>query len=287
MTRDILLVGGTGTLGRALLKKLNNNQVLVFSRDELKQHELRHEFPGVETMIGDIRDPKSVDRAMIGINKVFHVAALKHVDVLEKNPYEAHQTNVIGTMNVAEAALRNKVQDFYFTSTDKAVLPINVYGMTKAIAERYLLNQNKDIPFSTTFKVFRWGNIVGSRGSAVNLFAKTLKEQGKVYITDERMTRFWMRIEDAVDFMLDHKPVNWNETQFINMKAAPVLKMAEAVACILGIDKFDVEICGIRPGEKLHECLYSSHNECVRSDTAPQLSLDELCEMVGPLLEAK
>ncbi len=282
--RKTLIIGGTGTLGRALLERLPSNEVVIFSRDELKQHELRHKYPSLKTIIGDIRDAKSLELAMDGIKDVFHVAALKHVDILEDNPYEAHRTNVIGTMNSAEAAKKAGVRNFYFTSTDKAVMPINVYGMTKAIAERYLLNQNSDKPFFTNFKVFRWGNIVGSRGSVVNLFAKTLKEEGAVCVTDRRMTRFWMLIDDAIDFMLNFKG-DPNKVNFPEMKAAPVLDLAKAVADVLGISDYQIKDVGIRPGEKLHECLYSSHDECIRSDTAPRLTHDELVAMVRPLVK--
>lgn len=284
--RNKLIIGGTGTLGRALLERFPSNEVVVFSRDELKQHELRHKYPTLKTIIGDIRDPKSLELAMDGITDVFHVAALKHVDILEDNPYEAHRTNVIGTMNSAEAAKKAGVKNFYFTSTDKAVMPINVYGMTKAISERYLLNQNSDKPFSTSFKVFRWGNIVGSRGSVVNLFAKTLKDEGAVYVTDPRMTRFWMLIDEAIDFMLGFKGDD-TKINFPDMKAATVLDLAKAVADCLGISEYEVKTCGIRPGEKLHECLYSTHAECIRSDTAPRLTHEELASMVKPLVVSR
>ena len=281
--RDILLVGGTGTLGNALLDQLDPRKCIVFSRDELKQHELRHKYPGLKTILGDIRSPESLNKAMEQVKTVYHVAALKHVDVLEENPEEAYATNIVGTMNSAQAAIRNGVINFYFTSTDKAVLPINVYGMTKAISERYLLNLNQDKPFSTKFNVFRWGNIVGSRGSAVNLFAKTLKQEAKVYVTDKRMTRFWMRIEDAVKYMLTFKGDN-TKVNYPEMKASSIIDMATAIAELLDIKHFDIEVVGIRPGEKIHECLYSDHENCIRSDTAPRLSLEELKDLVKPVL---
>ncbi len=155
--------------------------------------------------------------------------------------------------------------------------------MTKAIAERYLLNQNQDKPFSTTFKIFRWGNILGSRGSVLSLMAKTLLTEKKIYITDKRMTRFWMRIGDAVRFMLEYKG-DFNKVNFPEMKAAPVLDVAFAVAHILNIGKFDTEVVGIRKGEKIHECLYSSHDDCIRSDTAPRFKHDELIDLIQPIL---
>lgn len=279
--RDKLIIGGTGTLGKALLAKLPTRECIVFSRDELKQHELRHEYPDLRCVLGDIRSKDSLKTAMDGIKTVYHVAALKHVDVLESNPEEAYKTNILGTMNSADLATQFGVQDFYFTSTDKAVLPINVYGMTKAISERYLLNLNRQKPFSTRFRVFRWGNIIGSRGSVVNLFTKSLVEEGKVRVTDKRMTRFWLRIDDAIEYMnrgyLDHSKVNFPE-----MKGAKVVDLAKAIAVIIGLKKYDIEEIGIRPGEKLHECIYSSHDECVRSDNSKQFTLQELVDQITP-----
>tara|TARA_R110000796_G_scaffold252618_2_gene388736 strand:+ start:3117 stop:3998 length:882 start_codon:yes stop_codon:yes gene_type:complete len=287
LSRDTLIIGGTGTLGTALLETMDPSKVIIFSRDELKQHELMHKYPSLKCVLGDIRIKASIEKAMdclYGNKRVFHVAALKHVDVLEANPEEAYRTNILGTVNSAEVAKKNNVQDFYFTSTDKAVLPINVYGMTKAISERYLLNQNDKKPFSTRFKVFRWGNILGSRGSVVALFAKSLLRDSAVYVTDKRMTRFWLKIEDAVKYMLEFGG-DYTKVNFPDMKAASVLDVACAVAEVLGIKDFKVKDIGIRPGEKLHECMYTSHEECLRSDTAPSFSHNELVDLVKPIVE--
>lgn len=285
MSRSTLIVGGTGTLGRALLKTMDASEVIVFSRDELKQHELRQKYPDIKCIIGDIRDKKSLAKCYgNGISKVFHVAALKHVDVLEENPEEAYRTNVLGTINSAELAMQNGVNSFYFSSTDKAVLPINVYGMTKAISERYLLNQNVEKAFYTRFKVFRWGNIIGSRGSVVGLFVKSLKEKNKIYVTDKRMTRFWLRIEDAVKYMTESKG-DFTRVRFPDMKGAKVVALADAIADVMGIKDYKTVDIDIRPGEKLHECIYTSHDSCIRSDTSPHYSHDELVELVKPTVQ--
>jgi UDP-N-acetylglucosamine 4,6-dehydratase len=281
--RSVLIIGGTGTLGRALLNRFDPNKVIVFSRDELKQHELRREYPGVECILGDIRYKQSIAKCYSHpIQKVFHVAALKHVDILEKNPEEAYRTNVLGTINSGELAKERNVKEFYFSSTDKAVLPINVYGMTKAISERYLLNQNENKqPFQTRFNVYRWGNILGSRGSVIALFAKSIQEKSKVYITDKRMTRFWLKIDDAVDYMLSN--VSLYKPCFPKMKSAPILAIAEAVATVIG-KHYSVQEIGIRPGEKLHECIHSSHDECIRSDNSPTYTQNELIELIEPIV---
>ena len=282
--RTTLIIGGTGTLGRALLETMDPREVIVFSRDELKQNQLRRDFPGVRCVLGDIRDRHSLERAYdLGpIMRVFHVAALKHVDVLEENPEEAYKTNVLGTVNSAEVAKARRVRAFYFTSTDKAVLPVNCYGMTKGIAERILLNYNRTP--GPQFKVFRWGNIIGSRGSVVGYFAKTIKDEGKVYITDLNMTRFWMRIEDAVKYMLSFDgPID--QVNYPPMKAASVVDLAGAVAEAMGEPEPLPEVTGIRPGEKIHECMWSSHDGCLRSDTAEQFTREELVALVKPVLD--
>lgn len=274
----IAILGGTGTLGVALTKRLADEKIICFSRDELKQQELKRTFPNSTYIIGDIRDKSSVKYAIRDCKAVFHVAALKHVDVLEANPTEAIKTNILGTINVAEAAMECGIPHVIFSSTDKAVLPINTYGMTKAVSERYLLNLNAQ-QSKTKFSVFRWGNVCSSRGSAIHAFAKTLKESGCVQITDERMTRFLIHIDDAVKFMLDSYETS-TDVMIPTMKSATVPEIASAVAEILGKKKYDTVKIGIRPGEKIHECLFSSHDHCVRSDTAERFSRRELIDLI-------
>jgi UDP-N-acetylglucosamine 4,6-dehydratase len=277
-----VIIGGTGTLGTCLTEKLleAKHDIVVFSRDELKQQEMKKRFPDVRYVLGDIRDKRSLVPVLQGADTVFHVAALKHVDVLEDNPTEAIKTNVLGTINVAEAAIESRVKHVVFSSTDKAVLPINVYGMTKAISERYLLSQNQKQAL-TKFAVYRWANVLGSRGSVVHFFAKTLKEQGAVNVTDSRMTRFWIHIEDAVEYMLStYKKASTVEPMIPEMKSASVMRLANAIAKSMGKERFTINFVGTRPGEKLHECILSSHDYCLRSDTADQYTDAELVKMV-------
>ncbi len=281
-----VIIGGTGTLGTCLIEKLYaDNEITCFSRDELKQQDMKRRFPNVRYVIGDIRDKQSLRPVVAGADAVFHVAALKHVDVLEENPTEAIKTNILGTINVAEACMEAGVEHVVFSSTDKAVLPINTYGMTKAVSERYLLSLNAR-QSKTHFAVYRWGNVLGSRGSVIHTFAKSIREEGQVRVTDPRMTRFWIHISDAVDFMLDtYQNADPKEPMIPKMKAAPVMEIAEAMAKLIGVDNLKVSFVGLRAGEKIHETLISSHEYCVRSDNCPKLSPDELEAMLKRVVE--
>ncbi len=273
-----LIIGGTGTLGTALVEKLvaAGTDVAVFSRDELKQSEMRKRFPEVRFILGDIRDPRSINGSMRGVDTVFHVAALKHVEFGEENPVEFIRTNLIGTINVAEAALAAGVGHVVFSSTDKGVLPINVYGMTKGISEKYLLSLNSH-QTKTKFSVFKWSNVLGSRGSVVHTFVKSLKDERGVRVTDPRMTRFFVHIDDVVNFMMDnYVDASTTEAMIPPMKAARVMDLAETIAKIHKIKKYDVSFIGIRPGEKIHEVMISTHDYCMRSDTYDQYTADEL-----------
>lgn len=279
-----IIVGGTGTLGRELTKQLlwadPEAKITCFSRDEMKQQQMRSEYPTVRYVIGDVRDRRTLDQVIAGHEAVFHVAALKHVDVVESNPVEAIKTNILGTINVAEAALAAGARYVVFSSTDKAVLPINTYGHTKAICERYLLGLNT-AQSATRFSVFRWGNVLGSRGSVIHAFAKSLTETKKICLTHSEMTRFWIHIEDAVGFMMSrYETAALNRVQIPEMKAAKVLRLAEAIAKAKGVKKYSVEVVGIRVGEKIHEQLESNHEFCLRSDNSPQYSDEELLAMV-------
>lgn len=264
----ILIVGGTGTLGRELIRQLPDKRIRVLSRCELKQKDLLAEFPHVECVLGDIRG--SLDRAMEGVEYVFHVAALKHVDTLEANAEESVRTNILGTMNVCEAAKRAGVKRLVFSSTDKAVCPINVYGMSKGISERIVLNHG--------YTVYRWGNIVGSRGSALHYFINAIRKDETINVTHPDMSRFWMKIEDAVAFMLD----TYQEEPGVRipaMKAAPVLAIINALAFLMGKEA-TLRISGLRPGEKIHESL--THE--VHSNTAAQYTFEELTTLLKPFV---
>src|SRR5512143_1483377 len=205
----ILITGGTGSFGKKFveiaLRDLEPRKIIVFSRDELKQHEMRtagFDQPSLRYFIGDVRDRERLTRAMHGVDVVVHAAALKQVPACEYNPMEAVKTNIIGSSNVVEAALDAGVKKVLALSTDKAVNPVNLYGATKLAAEKLFIQSNSYAGgMATRFSCVRYGNVVGSRGSVVIVFLQQ-KNSGKLTITDERMTRFWLTLEQGVRFVI-------------------------------------------------------------------------------------
>ena len=293
MSRAYVILGGTGTLGRALttelLKSKMTRSVLIFSRDELKQSEMKRQYdfePRLGFKIGDIRDKSSVSEAVWGADAVFHVAAMKHIDSVEENPEEGVRTNVLGTMNVADACTAAGVSHVVFSSTDKAVDPINAYGMCKSLSEKILFRRN-ETQAHTRFSVFRWGNVCGSRGSFIPALARSLQAKKSVTLTHPDMTRFWIRIEDAVKFILEeYEDAPTDEPVIPDMGAAPVTDVIEVVADILGVKKFNVEVVGMRRGEKIHEAIRSQHSiKPWSSDTARRLTKAELKKLILPCLK--
>lgn len=285
-----LVIGGTGTLGKALTRKLlaQGDSVICYSRDELKQKELKNEMRSdrLWCVLGDVRDREMLNRQMPDVHTIFHVAALKHVEVIEDNPEEAVKTNVLGTINVADAASAHNVPYCVFSSTDKAVDPINVYGMTKGISERILLRRN-ELAQKTRFSVYRWGNVIGSRGSVIHSFSKSLRDHRKVFITSPEMTRFWIKIEDAVDFMLGtYQTAPVNKASLPQIKSAALVEVIEAIAETLGIKGYSIETSGLRKGEKLHEALLSQHSYNFTSNqNEHRMTYSELKELLAPELE--
>lgn len=256
--KTILVTGGTGSFGTRFIERLladhEPRAVRVFSRDELKQWNLQRHFGDddrIRYLIGDVRDRDRLIRATKGVDVLVHAAALKHVPVCEYNPFEAVQTNIHGAENVVAAAIENNVSITVNLSTDKAVNPVNLYGATKLAAEK-IVNQGNayaaDSP--ARFSSVRYGNVVGSRGSVVPLF-KRQAESGTVTITDERMTRFWITLDEAVQLVVDAASrMGGGETFIPRIPSMRVTDMAAALA-----PEAEVRIIGIRPGEKLHELL--------------------------------
>jgi UDP-N-acetylglucosamine 4,6-dehydratase (inverting) len=256
---SILVTGGTGSFGKKFIETILTNypeikRVVVFSRDELKQFEMQQifsseKFPQIRYFIGDVRDPSRLRRAMEGIDIVIHAAALKQVPAAEYNPFECIKTNILGAQNVIDACLDSGVKKVVALSTDKAAGPINLYGATKLCSDKLFVAANnmkgkRDIKFS----VVRYGNVMGSRGSVIPFFLGKRKE-GIFPITDERMTRFNITLEEGVGLVLDALEVMWGGEIFIpKIPSYRITDVAEAI----GPD-CKKEIIGIRPGEKLHE----------------------------------
>lgn len=256
----VLITGGTGSFGKKftkiLLEEKQPKKIIIFSRDELKQHEMRvsgYDHPSLRYFIGDVRDRERLVRAMHGVDVVVHAAALKQVPACEYNPMEAIKTNIIGTSNVVEAALDAGVKKVMALSTDKAVNPANLYGATKLAAEKLVIQSNAYAAGTATrYSCVRYGNVVGSRGSVVPLFLKQ-RASGKVTVTDERMTRFWLSLEQGVHFVINCiEQMEGGEVFVPKIPSTKVIDLARAIAPNAKID-----IIGIRPGEKLHEALIS------------------------------
>jgi UDP-N-acetylglucosamine 4,6-dehydratase len=254
----ILVTGGTGSFGTAFVKHLleahDPASVRVYSRDELKQYNLQRALVGDERMrflIGDVRDVKRLEMAMRGVDVVIHAAALKQVPACEYNPFEAVKTNINGAENIVTAAIANRVPRTLALSTDKAVNPVNLYGATKLAAEKIVTQGNAyagDSP--SRFATMRYGNVVGSRGSVIPLF-KVQAREGELTITDEAMTRFWITLEQAVEFVVSCLGLMHGGEVFVpRIPSMKVLEIAEAIAPHAGR-----RIIGIRPGEKVHEVL--------------------------------
>jgi UDP-N-acetylglucosamine 4,6-dehydratase/5-epimerase len=259
-SQAILVTGGTGSFGKKFveiaMRELNPKKIIIFSRDELKQHEMRSggfDQANLRYFIGDVRDRERLTRAMHGVDIVVHAAALKQVPACEYNPMEAVKTNIMGTSNVVEAALDAGVRKVMALSTDKAVNPVNLYGATKLAAEKLTVQSNAYAAGSSTrYSCVRYGNVVGSRGSVVPVFLSQ-RDQGKITITDDRMTRFWLSLDQGVRFVIEClEQMQGGEVFVPKIPSMKVIDLARAIA-----PEAAVSVIGIRPGEKLHEVLIS------------------------------
>lgn len=262
----VLITGGTGSFGKKfvqiILEEYHPAKLIIFSRDELKQHEMRtggFDQPNLRYFIGDIRDQLRLRRAMHGVDIVVHAAALKQVPACEYNPMEAIKTNILGSSNVIEAAIDSGVKKVLALSTDKAVNPVNLYGATKLAAEKLFVQSNAYAAGTTTrFSCVRYGNVVGSRGSVVPMFIKQ-RPSGKLSITDDRMTRFWIDLEEGVRFVIHCiEQMHGGEVFVPKIPSMYIVDLAKAIA-----PDAELNVIGIRPGEKLHEMLI--HEDEARS----------------------
>jgi len=262
--KTILITGGTGSFGKQFvkycLKHFKPLKIIIFSRDEFKQYIMQKEFPedkypAIRFFIGDIRDKDRLRFAFEGVDYIVHAAALKHVPILEYNPFEAVKTNILGAQNIIEIAIEMGVKRVVALSTDKAVSPVNLYGATKLAMEKLFIAGNAYVGMrDTRFSVVRYGNVVGSRGSVIPLFIKLIKEGAKeLPITDERMTRFWITFEEGVKLVLF--ALNNSAGGEVFVPKIPTVKILDIAKALC--NKCKIKIIGIRPGEKLHESLIS------------------------------
>ena len=261
--KTILITGGTGSFGKALaaniIKRYSNfKKLIIFSRDELKQYEMLqnkiYQHKNLRMILGDIRDFRSIKRALQTVDIIIHAAALKQVPTAEYNPFQFIQTNIIGSQNLIEAALDTNVSQVVALSTDKASSPINLYGATKLCLEKLFTSANnikgkKKINFS----VVRYGNVIGSRGSVIPFFIDSYKKKKLLTVTDPRMTRFNITLDQAIDLVM--KSLKYSKEGEIFIPKIPSFKITDLVKAITNKEKF--QITGIRPGEKLHEELIS------------------------------
>ena len=269
---SILVTGGTGSFGKAFighaLKNFNPKRIVIYSRDELKQYEARQRFnddPRLRWFIGDIRDPQRLARAMYGVDYVVHAAALKQVDTAEYNPFEFVKTNIIGSQNVVDACIDAGVKKIIALSTDKASSPLNLYGATKLAADKLFQAANHYAAGrESRFSVVRYGNVMGSRGSVIPFFRKLAAEHKPFPITDSRMTRFWITLPQAVQFVVDSFDLMHGGELYV--PRIPSMRITDLVEAISpGAETYDI---GIRPGEKLHEEMISE------DDTRRTIRLD-------------
>jgi UDP-N-acetylglucosamine 4,6-dehydratase len=269
---SILVTGGTGSFGKAFityaLEHLNPRRIAVLSRDELKQFEMRSMFPDprMRWFIGDIRDKDRLLRAFHGVDYVVHAAALKQVDTAEYNPFEYVKTNVLGSQNVIDAAIETGVKKVVALSTDKASSPINLYGATKLTADKlFVAANNYSKATGTALAVVRYGNVMGSRGSVIPLFKRLAAEGKPLPITDPTMTRFWITLPQAVEFVVDSfRQMNGGELYVPRIPSMRIMDLVEAIAP--GAETVSI---GIRPGEKLHEEMIAADDSyrTVRQDS--------------------
>lgn len=258
--KSILITGGTGSFGKKcteiILKKYKPKKLIIFSRDELKQFEMAQifsdkKYPCIRYFIGDVRDKERLHRAFHGVDVIIHAAALKQVPAAEYNPFEAVKTNILGAENIINVAIDQGVRKVIALSTDKAANPINLYGATKLCSDKLFIAGNSYVGYENTiFSVVRYGNVVGSRGSVIPFFIKQ-KESGTLTITDPRMTRFWITLDQGVDFVLDClKRMVGGELFVPKLPSMNIMDLAKAIA-----PECKTKVIGIRPGEKLHEVM--------------------------------
>ena len=287
----ILITGGTGSWGNELTKQLlpkNPKKIIIYSRSELHQVNMQRHFnnnPKIKFIIGDVRDCEQLTKSSIGVDYIFHLAALKHVPICEEQPDEAIKTNILGTQNVISAAKKNKVKKVIDVSTDKAADPFNFYGMTKAVGERLIINANLDSK-TTKFVCIRGGNVLGTNGSVVPFFIEQIKKHNKIFITNKEMTRYYMTLKEAITLLFKATENSFGgETFVMKMPSCKIIDLAEILIKETTNKNIPIKEIGIRPGEKMHECLICRHESLSTYQydenyyvILPQIKIDGLIE---------
>lgn len=290
--KNIMVTGGTGSFGHQIVSKLiekNPNKILIYSRDEKKQYDLQNEFENyqdiIEFEIGDVRNYDRLQESMKGVDILYHAAALKQVPNCEFHPFEAVKTNIIGAENVRRASIENEVEMVVAISTDKAVKPVNVMGMTKAIQERIMLN-SKNERFSTKFVCVRYGNVIGSRGSVIPFFRKRINDNKYLPITSCEMTRFLLSLDEAIELVFKATVEGEKGQLFVKkMPAAYIIDLARTMSkAITGRDDYPIKEVGVRPGEKIHEVLVSEEEMRRAEETESHYIIHPYAKIDKPVL---
>lgn len=284
--KSVLVTGGTGSFGRRFietaLRRYDLRRLVVFSRDEQKQYGMANELthPALRFFIGDVRDAERLELAMNGIDYVVHAAALKHVSIAEYNPFECIATNVYGAENVVRAAIRQKVKRVVALSTDKAVSPINLYGSSKLAADKIFVAANHLAGAGgTRFSIVRYGNVVGSRGSVVPFFRRLISDGAeKLPITHSDMTRFWITLDQGVDFVLSSLHMMASGEIFV--PKIPSMSVTDLATCLA--PALPQEIVGTRPGEKLHEIMITADDARMTIEMADRYVIMPLIDLKEP-----
>lgn len=286
----ILITGATGSWGNELVTQLlemNPMEIIVYSRSELNQVNMQRAFnnPKLKFIIGDVRDYKALKRATKGVDYLFHLAALKHVPICEEQPYETIKTNIVGVENIIKASIENQIKKVIDVSTDKAVDPINIYGITKAMGEKLIIHGNTLTDY-TKFLCIRGGNVLGTNGSVVPYFIDQVKKFNELTITDERMTRYFLTLKQAIQLLFKAIASSvGGETFVMKMPSYKILDIAKIIANEFGDENCNIKVIGKRPGEKLHEVLiskYEAENSYIYDDDyfviLPQINIKGLNE---------
>ena len=285
----VMITGGTGSFGNALVDRvlpMKPKRIVIFSRDEKKQSDMRNKYKNklLYFIIGDIRDRESVDNSMVEVDYVFHAAALKQVPACEFWPMEAVKTNILGGNNVIQSAIEHKVKKVIILSTDKAVYPINAYGMSKAILEKIMqISSTKN----TIVCGVRYGNVMYSRGSVIPYFIDSIKKGEPLKITNVDMTRFLLKLDDAVDLVLEILAKGKRGQMYVRKSPACTIGTLAKAVCEIFNYKNGYKVVGVRIGEKMHETLIASEDEPFTSKNAKRLNVEEVKKLLLTLPEIK